>query len=62
MMNKKAEKKHNDVKQIIEYVVNPDKTDEGIFVTYGFMHNGTEDASKAFELSNSYTIQLMVAV
>ena len=49
-------KRHNDEKQIIEYVVNPNKTDEGIFVTYGFTPDGPEKAAKAFELSNSYAV------
>lgn len=49
-------KRHNNVKQIIEYVVNPNKTDEGIFVTYGFTPDVPEKAAKAFELSNSYAV------
>ena len=36
--------------------MNPDKTDDGIFVTYGFTPDGSEKAVKAFELSNSYAV------
>lgn len=44
------------MKQIIEYVVNPDKTDEGLFVTYGYTSDGAEAAAKAFEETASHAL------